>query len=224
MLDWQLSRRPFTVVCSMWGQISIYTTNTMWSHAMIFSEVPCKYIGTWSTKQYYLMLHCSHNNSVCHLYVADNSLSRLYICLQILSNSFKPPVWITLSFDLNTYLPFVCMCVCLCCMLVLFKWLLQGLASFALGHTVFCQFSVSRQPLPRTEAPQVVSHMRPFFHVWRQLTHGVFLGHSGHPLKSCFMSLAQMACAGSCTDLVPNLIWVVINILHGQYNQYYSGI
>ncbi len=30
--------------------------------------------------------------------------------------------------------------------------------------------------------------------------------------------------AGSRTDLVPNLIWVVINILHGQYNQYYSRI
>ncbi len=37
------------------GQISIYTTNTMWSHAfldaMIFFEIPCKYLGTWSTKK-----------------------------------------------------------------------------------------------------------------------------------------------------------------------------
>lgn len=95
------------------------------------------------------------------------------------------------------------MCVRVC-VFVYMLVLLNGCNKVCSGTHCVLPVNVSWQPLPRTEAPQVVSHMRRFFHVWGWATHGVFLGHGGQPLKSCFMSLAQTACAGSCTDLMPS--------------------
>ncbi len=184
-----------------------------------------------------------HNNSGCHLYVADNSYQDLISAYKSYLIPSSHLYEITLSFDLNTDLLCVlcvcvlCVCVCVWCVCVVCVCVCvcvhAGTVQMAVTRFSFlCSGTHCVLPVqcPLTAATQNWSHHRwchtwdRFFHVWGQVTHGVFLGQSGHPLKSCFMSLAQTACAGSCTDLVPNWIWVEINILNGQYSQYYSGI